>query len=132
MTHEPAAQTEKEQPTSQENRRQYDRVLCKVNVTLESESTFYNGFTENISTGGLFIATYDTRPLGQQVNLEFTIPGKKAAIKVDGEIRWLRDYNDMTPDTIPGMGVQFLNLNENDLKEIEEFVAVKEPLFYDD
>lgn len=132
MPHETAVEHESKHPRAPQNRRQFDRVVCKVDVTLESESTFYNGFTENISTGGLFIATYDTRPMGQNVKLEFTIPGKDGPIEVDGKIRWLRVYNETTPDIIPGMGVEFVDLDESDLRAIEEFISVKEPLFYDD
>jgi uncharacterized protein (TIGR02266 family) len=132
MQPETGVQHESQHPQSASNRRVFDRVICKVDVTLESESTFYNGFTENISLGGLFIATYDTRPLGQKVSLHFTIPGKDEPIEVEGEIRWVREYNDMTPDIIPGMGIQFVDLEESDRMDIEAFVSVKEPLFYDD
>jgi uncharacterized protein (TIGR02266 family) len=119
-------------PLDSSNRRVHDRYTCKVDVTMESESTFYNGFTENISAGGLFIATYDTRPLGQRLSLEFSIPGKAEPITAEGEIRWVREYNETTPDIIPGMGVRFLNLTQEDGDLIEKFTALKEPLFYDD
>lgn len=119
-------------PVESSNRREHDRYTCRVDVTLESESTFYNGFTENISAGGLFIATYDVRPIGGTLNLEFTIPGYDGPIQVQGEIRWIREYNDMTPDMIPGMGVRFINLSPEAGEAIERFTAVKEPLFYDD
>ncbi len=114
------------------NRREFERVTYRVDVTVESESTFYNGFTENISTGGLFVATYDVRPLGQKVSLEFTIPGHRHRITIEGEICWLREYNETTPDMIPGMGVRFLNLEEPQMQAIERFIEHREPLFYDD
>jgi hypothetical protein len=38
----------------------------------------------------------------------------------------------MTPDMIPGMGVRFLDLSQEDQRAIEHFLAIKEPLFYDD
>lgn len=119
-------------PLKKSNRRQFDRFTCKVDVTLESESTFYNGFAENISSGGLFVATYDVRPIGQRMKIEFTLPNHKAPIEVEGEIRWVREYNPTTPDVIPGMGVRFVGLDELQIKAIEKFTAMKEPLFYDD
>jgi uncharacterized protein (TIGR02266 family) len=84
-------------PLEPHNRREHDRFYCRVDVTLESESTFYNGFTENISAGGLFIATYDVRPIGGTLNLEFTIPGREAPIRAKGEIRWVREYQCVPP-----------------------------------
>ncbi len=117
---------------SPQNRRQFPRIHYKVEVTLESESTFYSGFTENISAGGLFIATYDLRPMGQQIQLEFTVPNRQQPISVLGEVRWIREFNPANPDMTPGMGVKFIGLSEQDRRDIEAFVAERETLFYDD
>jgi uncharacterized protein (TIGR02266 family) len=114
------------------NRRIHDRFTCDVEITLESESTFYQGFTENISAGGLFVATYDVKPLGHVVHLVFSLPNFDRQIELDGEVRWVREYNPMTPDTIPGMGVRFVGISDEEKAAIEEFTAMKEPLFYDD
>ena len=117
---------------AERNRRQHERVTCRTDVTLEGDSTFYNGFTENIGAGGLFIATYDALEIGRRVNLEFTLPDHEARISVEGEVRWLREYNELTPDIVPGMGIKFLDLKQGDLFAVERFVALKEPLFYDE
>ena len=114
------------------DQRRFERADVKVEVTLESESNFYNGFTENISAGGLFIATYDTRQMGDTVSMEFTIPGRQDPIAVKGEVRWLRELNPMTPDVTPGMGVRFLDLADDVAEAITAFIQHKDPLFYDD
>ena len=115
-----------------EDQRRFERSECKVEVTLESESNFYNGFTENMSTGGLFIATYDTKEIGEKVSMEFTLPGRPDPISVKGEVRWLRDLNPMTPDMTPGMGVRFIDLPAEAAAAITDFITQKDPLFYDD
>ena len=71
---------------SERNRRQFTRVHDEVEVTLESDSTFYNGFTENISKGGLFVVIYDFRPLGDEIYLEFTIFGRSELVSIKGEV----------------------------------------------
>jgi len=114
------------------NRRVDGRFTCNVEVTLESESTFYQGFTENISTGGLFVATYDVKALGHMIHLVFSLPNYDKQIELDGEVRWIREYNPMNPDMIPGMGVRFIGINGAEQEAIEQFTAMKEPLFYDD
>lgn len=115
-----------------DNRRQHFRMHYQVEVTLESESNFYNGFTENISTGGLFIATFDIRPMGEKIQLEFTIPNRSEPVSVQGEVRWLREYHPDNPDMIPGMGVRFIDLPEQDQRDIETFLKGKDTIFYDD
>ena len=115
-----------------DNRRQHVRTRYRVEVTLESESNFYNGFTENISSGGLFIATYDIRPMGERIHLEFTIPDRSGPVSIIGEVRWLREYNHSNTDMIPGMGVRFIDLSESDRADIEKFIATKDTIFYDD
>lgn len=117
---------------SPENKRQFERADYQVEVTLESESNFYNGFTENISAGGLFVATYDLRELGDKLTMQFTIPGFDKPVEVRGEVRWIRDLNPLTPDMTPGMGVRFLDLTPEAEEAIRRFTAHKDPLFYDD
>lgn len=115
-----------------EDQRRFERADFKVEVTLESESNFYNGFTENISAGGLFVATYDTREIGDTLSMEFTLPGREAPISVKGEVRWLRELNPLTPDMTPGMGVRFVDLSDETAEIITAFIQHKDPLFYDD
>ena len=93
-----------------QERREHARARYQVDVTLESESNFYNGFTEDISAGGLFVATYDTKEIGTRLTLEFTLPGRTTPISVHGEVRWLRVLNPATPDVTPGMGVRLATL----------------------
>ena len=116
---------------AEENRRRFARTEYQVEVSLESESTFYNGFTENISAGGLFIATHDTRPMGEVIEMSFTIPGRKDPIAVQGEVRWLREYREDNTDMVPGMGVNFINLSESDKRDIEKFITSRAPEFFD-
>lgn len=114
------------------NKRQFLRKQLQIEVSLYSESNFYKGFSENISEGGLFIATYDLQPVGAIIEVEFKFPYDNETIKVKGEVRWLREYNPINPDMIPGMGLKFVNLSDNDKNKIDQFINKREPLFYDD
>lgn len=111
-------------------RREHERVDVEVGVGVYSESNFYTGFTSDISAGGLFVATYDIRPIGAVVNLEFTLPDGHE-VKVKGEVRWVKDPIDSDSDGSPGYGVKFEELSENDREAIEEFIANREPLFHE-
>jgi uncharacterized protein (TIGR02266 family) len=112
-------------------RRMARRVPLRTDVTLEGESNFYTGFTGDISTGGLFIYTYNLQPIGTKIALTFTLPGRRT-VNVKGEVRWARDIIDVESDTPPGLGIMFEELPEADRDAIGEFVKERDPLFYDE
>ena len=114
-----------------EARRQHARHNVELEVTTESETNFYMGLTENLSEGGLFIATHSLRPLGTQVEVSFKLPEMSEAIKVMGTVRWVREYSDSS-ETSPGMGVRFEHLDTQQVEQIRGFLATRAPLFHDE
>src|SRR3979409_1948367 len=89
-----------------------ERVDLEVKVDLESDHNFYTGLTQNISAGGLFIATHQLRRIGDRITLNFNIPGTEGTVKVETEVRWIRENSALTrADGATGMGVRFINLS---------------------
>ncbi|MCP4677183.1 MAG: TIGR02266 family protein [Deltaproteobacteria bacterium] len=113
------------------DRRTAKRMAIEADIGFQSETNFFMGFTEDISTGGLFIATYDTRDIGSHININFTLPNGYL-VSAEGIVRWVREYNETTPDTMPGMGVQFEGLPEKDKVAIHGFIAERPPIFYEE
>ncbi|HLL55877.1 MAG TPA: TIGR02266 family protein, partial [Myxococcaceae bacterium] len=107
------------------------RVRMQASVDMESESNFFQGFSTNLSEGGLFVATVQMLPRGTPVDLHFTLPGGKR-IDAKGVVRWTREVNDRTPDIFPGVGVQFTDLPTEAAAAIRSFVSEREPLFFAD
>ena len=103
----------------------------ECDVTLESEHNFYTGFTENISSGGLFISTRDNVPLGTQFEMTFTLPNV-GAVTVLCEVRWQRLEDLNNAESVPGLGVRFLNLDDKTSEAINAFIQGRDTLFYDD
>lgn len=113
-------------------RRQVPRVELEVEVGFADHTNFYVGFSENISEGGLFIATYDLRPVGTEFSLKFSLPDGQE-IEVKGVVRWVRDpRNNDDRDTPPGLGIQFEALQDEQREAIRAFTDVNPPLFYPD
>lgn len=112
-------------------RRRSPRVTLETEITIESESNFYTGFTEDISDGGLFLATYQLRPIGSEIEVSFTLPDGHT-VHASGLVRWLRDPRDYNRDAPPGMGIQFHGLSDQDRAAILEFIRSRSPLFYDE
>ena len=111
--------------------RQHQRHNVELEVTMESETNFYMGLTENLSEGGLFIATHVLKPLGTQIEVSFKLPDAPESIKVTGTVRWLREYSP-TSDTSPGMGVRFEQIDQHQVEHIRNFLAARDPLFHDE
>jgi len=107
------------------------RFPLQTQVDLSSDSNVFTGFSTNLSEGGLFVATLSVLPVGTPVDLTFTLPGK-VRIAVRGEVRWIREIDDRTPDVFPGVGVRFLDLTAEASAALHRFVASREPLFYPD
>ncbi|HXK18610.1 MAG TPA: TIGR02266 family protein [Polyangiaceae bacterium] len=112
------------------HRREHSRFSVDLDVTVGSDHNFYAGFAENLSAGGVFIATHKLKPTGSRIELSINLPDG-AQIRVEGQVRWIRVFNERS-DTPPGMGVKFDNLAPASVALIQSFLARREPLFFDD
>ena len=74
-----------------QNVRAAERFDLEVKVDLESDHNFYTGLTQNISSGGVFIATHHMRKIGDRITLKFTLPGSAKPLVVETEVRWIRE-----------------------------------------
>jgi len=114
-----------------EGRRVHPRHHVEIEVTLESESNFYLGLTENLSEGGLFISTVLVKPIGTQLEFSFKLGDAPEPIHALGIVRWVREYSD-TSDTGPGMGVRFERMPPEQVEQIRDFLATRAPLFHEE
>lgn len=110
-------------------RRAAARVSLCAEITMGSDSNFFTGFTNDLSEGGVFVATVNLLPLGTQIDLAFQLPGGPK-IQGKGEVRWLREFDDKTPDAFPGMGIRFIDVPGTSIGAIHAFTQQREPLFF--
>lgn len=105
-------------------RRQLPRLRFEVGIDLHSRSNFYTGTTENISEGGIFIATEERLALGTPVELAFSLPSGEE-IRARGEVRWQRES---AGHLAGGMGVGFEELSEDAYMTISQFLESRAPI----
>jgi uncharacterized protein (TIGR02266 family) len=106
------------------------RVFIEVEIGLYTESHIYTGLSLDVSTGGVFIATYEPALAGTSVTLYFVLPDGHV-VNAEGVVRWTRAGKE-TSDTPPGMGVAFVNISAESLDHIARFCASRPPLYFDD
>jgi uncharacterized protein (TIGR02266 family) len=112
--------------------RRFRRFPLKIEVGYTSDHNFYTGFLQNVSSGGLFVATHTPAKIGELLELSFTVPGLGRTCTVVCRVRWVREFDPLQPEMVPGMGLQFSQLDADTRAAIDLFIAHREPIFYDD
>jgi uncharacterized protein (TIGR02266 family) len=109
-------------------RRKRPRIRMETEIDLQSASNLFTGYSENISQGGLFIATDDTFELGTEVDLAFTLPGG-VDVRARGEVKWHREESD---DVTAGVGISFTQISDAARAAVERFLELREPIYHEE
>ncbi|MCK6571458.1 PilZ domain-containing protein [Myxococcota bacterium] len=109
------------------------RANLAVKVGVEYGTTFFTGFSGNVSKGGVFVATHQTLPLGARVELFFEMPDGHA-VSVPATVRWGRDVEQAALDgSPPGLGFSFVSLTHDDAIILERYIAAHaQSVLYDE
>lgn len=104
------------------------RVFIEVEIGLSSDSHIYTGISLDVSTGGVFVATYEPSAPGTAISLYFVLPDGHV-VNAQGVVRWTRAA---TADAAPGMGVAFVDISSESIAHIASFCASRPPLYFDE
>jgi len=104
------------------NKRRAARLHHQIPVAYKSVGSFLSDWATNISHGGLFINTRSPLPVGTDVKLLVQIPGAAFPFELGGRVTRVTEY-DNKANMVPGMGVEFTDVDEPRRKVIEAFVA---------
>jgi uncharacterized protein (TIGR02266 family) len=118
-------------PEDSGTRREHTRHRVDLDVTVSSDHNFYTGFIENMSTGGIFVATHKVKPVGERLAFSITLPDSKQPITGEGEVRWVRLYSEDS-NVEPGMGLRFTEISAQNVHRVQTFLAQREPIYYED
>jgi uncharacterized protein (TIGR02266 family) len=99
-------------------KRESGRVVKKLEICFGSYSEFIETYTENVGMGGLFVHTEDPAKIGDQVYLQFNLPGTDHMIQCEGEVKWLKKKG----QRYLGMGISFSSLRREDKEYIDNYV----------
>jgi c-di-GMP-binding flagellar brake protein YcgR len=103
------------------NRRKYPRASLATQIQCEESMSL--AFSRDISLGGLFIETDQPMPVGSRINLRFNLEENDPIIVTSAEVTY--QVGRM------GVGVQFIDISQENLKRIGDYVdkslALPEP-----
>jgi type IV pilus assembly protein PilZ len=108
-------------PSSQDDRRSYDRYEVEWAVDCIADDTFLYASIANISAMGIFVKTVDPLAIGTRLVLSFEPPGYEP-FKLEGEVAWINAVRPDGDNPNPGMGVRFVNLRPDDRERLVEVV----------
>jgi Tfp pilus assembly protein PilZ len=114
-----------------------DSGLRAIEASLgaHSATNFYKGLASGdiVASGGLFVATYQVPPVGQELLLKVSMPGGYE-FEARGVVAWTRDVplSATASGATPGFGAQLCEISDEGRGLIQRYVRNREPLFHDD
>ena len=90
---------------SDDDKRRDSREPVTLFVEYEGADDLVGDYTENLSSGGTFVATNRELPLGTQVQLVLSFPGLLEPIAIAGVVRWKRSAAGAEGEA--GAGIEF-------------------------
>ncbi|MSP59168.1 MAG: TIGR02266 family protein [Myxococcales bacterium] len=111
--------------------RSHERVAIEIAVNMESENNFFAGITDNISEGGVFVATLMPPPRGSVIEMNLTLPGLDRAFSVRGVVCWIRDLEASIEGAPPGCGIRWMEMSRDALLAIHRFVQHRDTILFD-
>jgi uncharacterized protein (TIGR02266 family) len=98
-------------------------VGMTVRMTYRDVEEFAQGYTLNISRGGLFIRTRTPQPVGTLLDFEIRLEEDRLAFRGCGEVvRSIPPAREGERPRIPGMGVRFLELDPATRSMVENLI----------
>jgi uncharacterized protein (TIGR02266 family) len=108
-----------------EEKRRDGREPVTLFVEYEGADDLVGDFTENLSTGGTFVATNRDLPIDTRVQLVLSFPGLLEPITIEGVVRWSRPDADGNEG---GAGIEFEpGLARDQLAELVEKIRKRDP-----
>jgi uncharacterized protein (TIGR02266 family) len=104
-------------------KRAFPRLSAQMPVEFQSLKAFQRGASSDISSRGVFLRTAQVFPVGEDLVLQFKLPGLASAIRLLGRVVWSSSVD--TPQGLPaGMGVQFLEVSGEEQRTIDRCIVL--------
>lgn len=107
------------------DRRKHERVPLSILVQfrLNSFEDFLAEYSVNLSSGGIFIKTDQPQAEGSIIYLQFSL--KDGSRLIEGMGRVVRVNAPGQAGRTAGMGIEFLNFDDESMQLIEEIIATR-------
>jgi len=104
-----------------DNKRKAPRLHHEIPVAYRTVGSFLSDWATNISRGGLFINTRKPLALGTAVKILIQLPGEPFPSHLEGVVTRVTAF-DNAQNMVPGMGLEFTNVDAERRTELDRFV----------
>lgn len=104
--------------------RRSPRVQLYTEVELASELGGLRGLTGNVSDSGLFIASGSLPARGALIDVALQLP-EVGWVEARAVVRWGRRFDSQRPEVVPGIGVEFVQLDEPSKLALQRFIEMR-------
>jgi Tfp pilus assembly protein PilZ len=111
-------------------RRIFPRWSLHAAVDVESEDNLYAGLSYDVSAGGIFVATFDTPPIGCDVDVIVTLPDA-TRLELAGVVRWVRESQQSSAGLPAGVGIEWDALPMDALRTLLRFAEMRDPVLWE-
>jgi uncharacterized protein (TIGR02266 family) len=108
--------------TPSEKRANLRSPLIVMQAKMGDGRQYFFGYAKNISRAGVFIQTVNPKALGEEFNIEFTLPKTTNPVKCRCKVVWSRKYSASNFSIEPGMGLEFIDIDPLDADTIDSWV----------
>jgi len=109
------------QDKSKTRPRRADRLQHELLVAYRTVDGFITDWAVNISRGGIFINTRNPLAVGTTVRLIISLPDTAFPFDLSGRVMRVNEF-DNPSNQVPGMGIEFIDVDEEKRGRIERFV----------
>jgi uncharacterized protein (TIGR02266 family) len=100
------------------------RIAATFKVRYQGFDQFLTEYTEDLSRGGMFLATRNFLPLNSIIRCVLYLPGSEAEVRIIGRVRHvMSDAEAKQCGRNPGMGIEFLDLPRDDADRLLGYLA---------
>ncbi len=115
---------EKNTSTLSKDRRKHPRVMKSLRIKFPSLKVLQEDYSQDISSGGMFIQSKAPRPVGEEIQVVLVHPETKQELKLKGEVVRTAHEDPKEPVSVSGMGIKFINLDKKKQKAIDKFLGL--------
>jgi uncharacterized protein (TIGR02266 family) len=100
--------------------RQAPRLEHELLVAYKTVDGFITDWATNISRGGIFINTPNPLAVGTTVRLIISLPDAAFPFDLSGRVTRVNEVNN--PNQVPGMGIEFVGIDDEKRERIQRLV----------
>lgn len=97
--------------------REAQRLPVSMNIAYSSDAHFLTDIVDDLSVGGVFIATDNILEIGSELDIKLRPPGHLLGLRVKGQVAWTSKHGQRR-----GMGIRFIFASERQRRQLTHVV----------